>query len=253
MTQNDWDAAGYDGNHSFVYEYGEDLIDLLDPSPGERILDLGCGTGHLTSRIAERGAGVVGVDRADSMLAEARRSFPELTFVNADAADYVADRPFDAVFSNAMLHWVPSGRQDAVIDHIRAALRPGGRFVAEMGGTGNVKSVVEAVRIEAAERGHEVDILWYFPSLGEYTARMEGRGFEVTYATIFDRPTPLDEDAGLEAWLETFGDSLLASIPEAERRAVIKDAADRLRPDRFQNGTWVLDYRRLRFQARKQR
>ena len=251
---NDWDAAAYDGSHSFVYEYGSDVVDLLDPDPGERILDLGCGTGHLTDRIAASGATVVGIDESAEMIETAREAHPERRFVRADArdfdlADLSVDRRFDAVFSNAALHWIDD--QDAVLDSVTDALRPGGRFVAELGGLGNVASVVAAVRAALRERGYESEHPWYFPTVGEHATVLEAAGFEVRFAELFDRPTDLDGRDGLRNWLDVFGDSLFAPLTDDEREAVVTAVEDRLRGELYDPGTetWTADYRRLRFVA----
>ncbi|MFB6192327.1 MAG: methyltransferase domain-containing protein [Haloarculaceae archaeon] len=251
-TENAWEADRYDGDHSFVYEYGADLLGLLKPEPGERVLDVGCGTGHLTAEISERGAEVVGLDRSAGMLAEARDAHPECRFVRGDARQLPVRGPFDAAFSNATLHWIPGDDHGAVLASVRDALAPGGRFVAEFGGTGNVATIVDAVRAEAAERGYETDHRWYFPSVGEYAPRLEERGFEVRYARLFDRPTELEGgEGGLASWLEMFGDDLLAPVPDEELDAVVAGVEDRLRDELFRaaEGTWVADYRRLRFVA----
>ncbi|MCO8252220.1 methyltransferase domain-containing protein [Haladaptatus sp. AB618] len=247
-TENEWDTTDYDEGHSFVFEYGEGVVDLLEPKTGERVLDLGCGTGHLADRIASSGADVVGLDSSAEMISEARESYPECRFVHGDARDFSFSEPFDAVFSNAALHWV--SEQDAVLDSITDTLRPDGRFVAELGGTGNVATILDAVRDVATDRGYDIENPWYFPSVGEYTTNLEAHGFEVRYATLFDRPTELDGGPdGLSSWLEMFGDGLLAPVPDDEQRAVVSAVEDRLRDDLFEDGTWTADYRRLRVVA----
>lgn len=256
---NRWDADDYDDDHSFVYEYGSDVLELLDPEPDERILDLGCGTGHLTARIAERGATAVGVDSAPEMIERAREEradpadeYSAATFVRADARTLSFEDPFDAVFSNAALHWIPDDDQDAVLSGVRDALRPGGRFVAELGGTGNVGRIVDATLAELEARGYEAEIPWYFPSVGEYASRLEGNGFEVRYARLFDRPTELEGGpSGLANWLGMFGDRFFEGPSAAERAAVIDDVETRLEPELYdeESETWIADYRRLRFEA----
>lgn len=247
---NEWDTETYDEGHSFVFERGEGVVDLLDPENGERILDLGCGTGHLTARISESGATAVGLDASAEMVQKAREAYPECEFVHDDARDVSFDAPFDAVFSNAALHWIPE--QDAVLGSVADALRPGGRFVAELGGTGNIAAIVDAIHDEATDRGYPVESPWYFPSIGEYTTKLESHGFEPRYATLFDRPIELDKGAdGLAEWIGMFGDSLLAAVPEEEQAAVITGVEDRLRDDQFRDGAWVADYRRLRVVASK--
>jgi trans-aconitate 2-methyltransferase len=138
-----WDAALYDTKHSFVWRYGTELIELLTPQQNERILDLGCGTGHLTHRIAESGATVIGLDRSLTMLAEAHKNYPRLPLIAADATQMVFARPFDAVFSNAALHWILDA--EGVVGRVAACLRPQGRFVLEMGGKGNIERFRSAV------------------------------------------------------------------------------------------------------------
>ncbi|SFS52846.1 class I SAM-dependent methyltransferase [Halostagnicola kamekurae] len=243
-----WDPDAYDGSHSFVSEYGEDLLEWLDPEPGDRVLDVGCGTGQLSAEIASRGAGVVGIDTSEAMIERARSSHSNCSFVRADATEFDLDEPFDAVFSNAALHWISD--QDAALESIRNALRPGGRFVAELGGAGNVRSIVDALETELRERGYEAANPWYFPSIGEYAPRLETHGFEVRSARLFDRPTELENgEEGLEDWLTMFGDSFFESVPADERDAIVAAVEDELRPTLFQDGSWVADYRRLRFAA----
>ncbi|MDS0259901.1 methyltransferase domain-containing protein [Haloarcula sp. S1CR25-12] len=254
MPDNEWDADDYDDGHGFVAEYGEDVVGLLDPQPGERILDLGCGTGTLTAEIAGSGADVVGIDAAEPMVAQAREAYPDLTFAVADAREYTPEGTFDAVFSNAALHWIPGPDHDAVLATVADALAEDGRFVAEFGGRGNVSRVETAVRAELAERGYDTDHSWYFPSVGEYAPRLESHGLEVTSAWLFDRPTELDGgEAGLREWVGMFGDELLAPVSETDREAVVRGVEERLRPALFdpETETWTADYRRVRFVARR--
>jgi trans-aconitate methyltransferase len=233
-----WDAERYQTRHSYVFAYGESLIELLEPKAGERILDLGCGSGQLTVKIAAAGAAVIGIDRSPEMIAEARRNFPKMTFDIGDAANFMLDTPVDAVFSNAALHWVKDA--DGAASSVARALRPGGRFVLEMGGKGNTQAVLDALRQVAGP----VEIPWYFPSVAEYASLLERHGFEVTFATLFDRPTRVEGEDGLEDWLVMFCGSMLKTI------ALRREVADLLRPKMFRDGGWVLDYRRLRIVAK---
>jgi trans-aconitate methyltransferase len=253
---NEWDAGAYDADAGFVHEYGESVLGHLDPKPGERVLDLGCGTGHLTAEIAERvgpDGRVVGVDSAPDMVREARETCPDCRFVEADARelDPATLGEFDAVFSNAALHWIPRGDQAAVAGGVAALLTPEGRFVAELGGVGNVASIVDAAVAELRERGDDPEHPWYFPTVGEHAAVLEAAGFEVRLARLFDRPTTLDGETGLRDWLDVFGDSLFASLDREEREAVVTAIEERLRPDLYdaERGSWTADYRRLRFVA----
>jgi trans-aconitate methyltransferase len=245
---NQWNTVSYDESHSFVFEYGENVVDLLEPEAGERILDLGCGTGHLSARIAKAGTDVVGLDASEEMIRKARQTHADCEFVHADARSFSFEKPFDAVFSNAALHWIPE--QDAVLESISDELAPDGRFVAELGGVENVAAIISAVREIAADHGYDVTSPWYFPTIGEYATRIESHGLEMRYATLFDRPTELENGPeGLRKWLSMFGDNLLAPIPEEERSEVITGVEDRLCADHYRDGTWIADYRRLRVLA----
>jgi trans-aconitate 2-methyltransferase len=248
---NLWNASLYDDRHAFVFEHGAELLDLLKPQPGERILDLGCGTGHLTGGIAEAGADVLGIDASADMIDQARRNFPRVAFQVADARDYRTDQPFDALFSNAALHWIKPPQ--AAAQTIAAALKPGGRFVAEFGGYGNVRQIVAALQTAINSRlGCEVADLnpWYFPGIAEYAALLERCGLEVRYALLFDRPTPLDDgESGMANWLAMFGEPCLTVAPEQERPRIIAEAIERMRPHLWREGRWTADYRRLRIVA----
>jgi trans-aconitate methyltransferase len=248
-----WDAALYERRHSFVWKYGAEVIELLAPQPGERILDLGCGTGQLTAAIAAAGASVVGLDRSPTMIEQAHKNYPELQFVVADAADFAFAEPFDAVFSNAALHWM---REPApVAACVWRALRPGGRFVAEFGGKGNIAAIHGALYHAIAATGspatRELEPR-YFPSIGEYATLLEAQRFTVTYATLFDRPTPLEGGAeGLRNWIAMFANDFLAEIPADKRTDVVRRVEDHLRPTRYLDGTWIADYKRIRVVAFK--
>jgi trans-aconitate methyltransferase len=230
-----WDAERYQSRHGYVWRYGEALVEVLDPQPGERVIDVGCGAGQLTAEIAARGAAVMGIDQSPEMIAQARANFPALDFRVADATSFDVGDPVDAVFSNAVLHWIRDARP--VVACVRRALRTGGRFVFEMGGRGNVQTVLDGIR----EVAGAVASPWFFPSIVEYAAILEREGFEVRRAELFDRPTEIE--SSLEDWLETFGGSM--ALTAAQRAAI----ADRLRGRLFRDGRWVLDYRRLRIVA----
>lgn len=247
-----WDAKLYNQKHAFVFKYGEDLLALLDARPGERILDVGCGAGQLTRLIADTGATVTGVDSSPEMIAAARAAFPEINFVVADAAQFSFAEPFDAVFSNAALHWVE--RAEDAIMRMSQALKPGGRFVVEFGGKGNIARIASALEQAAREvRRMEVKATNYFPSIGQYTPLLERYGIEVESAVLFDRPTKLEggED-GLENWIRMFRGPRLAALDDDEQREVIERVKLYLRDTQFKDGDWYADYRRLRITGRKQ-
>jgi trans-aconitate 2-methyltransferase len=249
-----WNTALYDGKNAFVWKHGLGVVELLAPQPGERILDLGCGTGHLTNQIAAAGADVIGLDKSQSMIKEARRLYPDRRFEIADATDFHFDQPFDAVFSNAAIHWMKD--QPAVARCIWEALRAGGRFVAEFGGKGNIRAIrtalTDAIRA-AGEKMNDEPFARYYPAVGEYATLLETRGFRVTFATHFDRPTKLDEgEKGLRNWLFTFADNVVEPLPENKREEVIAEVERELKPTLFRDGSWFADYRRIRIVAIKQ-
>jgi trans-aconitate methyltransferase len=243
-----WDAEAYDDKYAFVWQYGASLVELLAPKPGERILDLGCGTGHLTAQIAQAGTAVVGLDHSPEMLEQARRAFPRQEFVQGDARDFAFAEPFDAIFSNAALHWVRP--PEAVARCLRDALRPGGRFVVELGGRGNVQRVLAVLR-ETAERMGMTPHLphSYFPSVSEYATLLEAAGLEVRSALLFDRPTPLQGADGLRDWVKMFRGPTLESLPAGRREKFLQAMEQAARPELFRDGGWVADYRRLRITA----
>jgi trans-aconitate methyltransferase len=250
-SEKHWNATVYDDQHSFVWRYGEVLIELLAPRAGERILDLGCGTAHLTNRIASVGAEVIGIDKSTTMIEEARRLYPNLRFEIADGADLRFDQPFDAVFSNAAIHWMKD--QKAVARCVWEALRPGGRFVAEFGGKGNISAIRTAVADAVKAAGEQVNaepFARYYPTIGEYATLLEAQGFRVASAAHFDRPTKLEGgEKGLRNWLFTFADNIIESLPATKRETVIAEVELRLRRLLFREGSWWADYRRIRITA----
>jgi trans-aconitate methyltransferase len=243
-----WDAGLYNERHAYVWRHGASLVELLAPRPGERILDLGCGTGHLTAAIANTGVPVVGLDQSQEMLAQARSSYPQLEFVEGDARTFSFAEPFDAIFSNAVLHWVKE--PGAVVRCVRDALKPGGRFVAEFGGQGNVRAIEDALQVAAGRAGVPLGVpLWYFPSVGEYATLLEGAGLEVRLAALLDRPTPLEGDSGLRDWVRMFGGSVLRAVHAERREEFLRAVEEAARPVLYRDGTWTADYRRLRVVA----
>lgn len=285
-----WNADLYEAKHNFVFDLAKGVVDLLDPQPGENILDVGCGTGQLTAQIVDRithlreGDGdrvrggfnrstfvgvresstalphppvasvasgtVVGIDPSETMIANAVENYPNIGFRVMDVTAMPFDSEFDAVFSNAVLHWVPNA--DAAALNIARALRPGGRFVAEFGGRGNVATIVDAtidaLKLEGVEDAHAV---WFYPSIGEYAPILERHGLEVRQAMLFDRPTKLQGEDGLWNWLTMFGSGISGQASEMQRIRAYEHAVETLKPQIYHDGAWWADYRRIRLVAVK--
>lgn len=251
-----WNAELYDQKHNFVYQYGEDVLSLLEPKVGESILDLGCGSGFLTNEIREQGAQVLGVDSSAEMIEKAKKSFPETEFKVINATDLGFDASFNAVFSNAVLHWIKAEDQPEMMDAVFKALKPGGRFVAEMGGKGNVGRMISTLRKILIQYGYpqqaEMDYL-FFPSVGAYTSMLEKAGFRVMYAAHFDRETLLQDQAeGVKKWITMFASDFFIGVKEAYQPQILNELAEQLQPFYEKNGEWYADYKRLRFIAVKE-
>lgn len=242
-----WDAEAYDDKHGFVWRLADHLLEMLDARPDERILDIGSGTGHLTARIAASGASVLGIDSSPEMVYEARRHYPDIDFRCADIRTFVTSEPFDAVFSNATLHWVGDPKLTAF--RIREALRPGGRFVAEFGAKGNIGAITTAAKSALESLGappHNGRNPWYFPDANEYSAVLRNVGLDVHIARTTDRPTELDDgDSGLRNWLKVFGRHYFEGLGPDQASQFIEMVESSLRPTLFQDGRWVADYRRI--------
>jgi len=243
-----WNKLEYELNAGFVHGMASGVFDWLDAQAGESILDLGCGQGQLTERIGALGAVVRGVDSSAQMIAAARARGVAADEGNAEELPF-ADKCFDAVFSNAALHWIRN--QDAMMSEVRRVLKPGGRFVAEMGGHGNIAAIRVALLAVLGRHGYASleDSVNYYPTVEGYSRRLVRHGFRVEKMVLVPRPTPLSE-SGMEGWLRTFRNGVLAGLPEALRETVVRETSELLAEAlRDEDGNWVADYVRLRFVA----
>jgi len=251
--RNTWKVDLYNNKHAFVFEYGKGLIQLLDPKEGELILDLGCGSGQLAYEISQSGAQVIGIDSSNEMVSEANNKYPELQFIVKDASDFQFEKYFDAIFSNAVLHWVKNS--ESAILSMYKNLKPGGRLVLEFGGRGNVKTIIQSVKNSLKQRGYIKNSTienWYFPSISEYTNLLEKNGFEVAFAQLYDRPTELaDSKDGIIDWIKMFGSTYFVDVPLAEKNIILEEIQNDLRKKCFIDGKWYADYRRIRILAKK--
>ena len=250
MTTQQWHPETYARNARFVSDLGAGVFEWLAPQPGEQVLDLGCGDGALTEKLVAAGCRVIAIDSSAEQIGAARARGLDARRARAETLPFKEE--FDAVFSNAVLHWIPDA--DGVIAAVHRALKPGGRFVAEFGGAGCVNTVRTALIAAADRRGLDGAALdpWYFPAEAAYRARLEARGFTVRAITLFARPTPLPGD--ITDWLETFAQPFLGAVPQGDRAAFLQDVRGAVQPALCDaGGRWIADYVRLRFDAQKQR
>lgn len=246
-----WDAEKYAQDFSFVPKHGADLIGMLDRETVHTVLDLGCGGGVLTKQLSEAGFSVLGMDASETQLALAEKTYPDIAFRVGDATDFSLQTPVDAVFSNAVLHWIPRGKHPQLLSCVYRALLPHGQFVFECGGYGNANAIHSALRQAFGKRHLDYRFAFYFPTVGEYTPLLEQAGFKVVSAELFDRPTPLKGENGLEDWIRMFLKEPFQSLSAAQTDEIIAEAVESLRPTLYCNGVWIADYVRLRCKAIK--
>lgn len=241
-----WNPELYDNNHAFVSYYGSRLIKLLNLKENEDILDIGCGTGDLTNQIYKQHPSVVGVDKSHQMINQANKKYPDIPFSVQDITNFCYSQSFDAIFSNATMHWVKQPKK--ALENIYKHLKTGGRFVAEFGGKNNVQIITNEVIHQIQEKkinyNHE-QFPWYFPSIGEYTTLMEEIGFTVTFAEYFDRPTPLIGKEGLSNWINMFSNNMFENLKESTRKTIIKNVENNLKPILHDGEQWIADYKRI--------
>ena len=247
-----WNATLYDDKHSFVAKYGEDVLGWLAPQKDEHILDVGCGTGTLTEKIAESGAIATGIDASPDMIAKAKQAYPNIEFFVKDATYFSFETQFDAVFSNATFHWIKDQQQ--LLQCIYNNLHQNGRLVYEMGAKHNVESIHNAVKKVLTEEGFETNTkieVNYFASAGEHASMLEKTGFTISSIIQFDRPTELVGEDGMKNWIVQFGQPFFKNIPKDKAQNIIDKAVAILKETNYENGKWYADYIRLRVKAIK--
>ena len=247
-----WDPESYSLNFNFVFQYGRGVLSLIEKDGVKSILDLGCGTGEITKFLYDEGYQVTGLDSSEAMLEMARRNYPGVNFIEADATNFELVTPVDVVFSNAVLHWIDKDKQLDMMKCVYRALTHGGQFVFEMGGHGNNKLIHSLLSELFNRRGYEYKLPFFFPSIGEYAALLESAGFTVRYAMLFDRPTPLKGENGLAEWLNMFQNSQLSQLSAKDRAEIIFETVNTLKPELYSHGIWYSDYVRLRIIAVKE-
>ena len=247
-----WDAGAYTQNFTFVHQYGVSVTELIDFQKATTAIDLGCGNGVLTAALKEKGLKITGLDASPEQLEIAKKTYPDIPFVLADATNFTVSEPVDVVFSNAVFHWIDRERQKDMLACVARALRPGGQFVFEMGGCGCVAKIHSALKDAFAAFGYAYKLPNYFPSIGEYAPMVEQAGLSVKTALLFDRFTELKGVDGMRDWINMFVHRPFEMVKNDEVKERIKQqAVDALRPSLFINGKWYADYVRLRMKAIK--
>jgi len=248
MSNQNWNAKQYKDNASFVAEFGNSVLELLNPQPTEAILDLGCGDGALTEKISKITSDVIGIDSSESMIHAANGRGLDAYLMSGDSIEY--KNRFDAVFTNAALHWIPD--YQSVIKGVFIALKENGRFVGEFGGQGNIAILISAMK-EVIENNPQMGTFknpWYFPSSDEYKHHLENNGFEVKVIKLFSRPTPLK--TGVKEWLKIFANHIISEMPIHLEDDFLNMTESIVKPKLFSDSTgWQADYVRLRFNAVK--
>lgn len=247
-----WDAEKYTSDFAFVHQYGNDVINLIDAPPNSTVLDLGCGNGALSKTLSDRGYLVKGLDASKELLNIAKRNYPDIEFIQADATDFSLKEPVDVVFSNAVFHWIGKEQQKDLLQCVHHAMKKNGQFVFEFGGYGNNGSIHRALSETFAEHSYTYTMPFYFPTISEYSALLADSGFMVRYAVLFERLTELEGEDGLKDWINMFVKAPFAVIgDESQKKAVIDQAVDRLRAVLYKEGKWHADYVRIRMKAIK--
>lgn len=246
-----WNAQNYKDNFCFVPQYGENVMELLTVPKGSHVVDLGCGNGTLTKKLAGRGYTVTGIDASSDMLDLARREHPDLTFLEGNALSFTLKEKADAIFSNAVFHWIDEKNQETMIANIADQLREDGELVCEFGGCGCAEAVHSTLEKCFAERGLLYPRTFYFPTIGEYAPLLEKHGLRVEYATLFDRPTPQNSEHGVIDWINMFVTKPFEGMDDNIKNDILQKTEGTLKKRLFLDGRWHIDYVRIRIRARK--
>ena len=245
-----WDADKYTADFFFVHQYGNSVTELIDADKGSSVLDLGCGNGALTKTLQEKGYAVKGLDASKELLDIARKHYPAIEFVQADATAFAISEPVDVVFSNAVFHWINKERQQDMLKCVYNALKKNGQFVFEFGGYGNNQRIHCVLATVFSECGYCYEMPFYFPTISEYTTLLENTGFSVKYAVLFDRLTELKGENGLKDWINMFVKTPFGIVEsEQAKETIINKAIGILRNDLYIDGKWYADYVRIRMKA----
>ncbi len=246
-----WDAQNYKEHFSFVPQYGEDVMSLFTKAAGSKVVDLGCGNGSLTPKLAERGYDVVGIDASEEMIALAKQEYPELKFMRGDALSFQLEEKADAIFSNAVFHWIDRENQEKLAENIASQLKDGGELVCEFGGYGCGEAVHSTLEKCFEKRNLKYPRTFYFPTIGEYAPILEKYGLRVEYANLFDRPTVQKSEDGLVDWINMFVKKPFEGVEAEMKDSILEETKTILKDKLFIDGKWYIDYVRIRIRARK--
>ncbi len=247
-----WDAQKYTNDFSFVHEYGNSVMELIDFDNVKNAVDLGCGNGALTKKLKDKEIDVIGIDASEELLETAKSKYPDIEFIYGDAANFRLQEKVDLVFSNAVFHWIDEERQSDMIKCVYDALKNGGQFVFEFGGYGNNAKIHSALKAAFKEYGYEYSMPFYFPTIGDYSKKLENGGFLVKKAILFERPTLLKGENGMKDWIEMFVKIPFDTIADNDEKSrIIDGAVELLRDELYTDGDWYADYVRLRMKAVK--
>ena len=246
----EWDADKYTADFSFVHQYGNSVIELIDADKDSSVLDLGCGNGVLTKTLQEKGYLVKGLDASKDLLDIAREKYPTIEFVQGDATNFTLSESVDVVFSNAVLHWINQEQQQDMLKCVYNALKKNGQFIFEFGGYGNNQRIHRVLETYFLKYGYRYEMPFYFPTISEYAALLENTGFRVKYAVLFDRPTELKGENGLKDWINMFVKTPFSVIEtEQMKEEIIDKVVEELRADLYIDNKWYADYVRIRMKA----
>ncbi len=241
-----WNTENYTADFGFVHKYGEDLLGLITVPKGGFVVDVGCGSGALTEKLNSRGYNVLGIDDSEDMIKKARLSFPELRFMTANALDFSLDEKADAIFSNAVFHWIDADKQDILLENIARNLKQNGELVFEFGGKGCAECVHSALERAFSKHGLTYPRVFYFPTVGEYAPLLEKHGFRVEYALFFDRFT--EQKGDIADWIEMFVQKPFEGMDKALKSEIVNEAVSDC-PELYVNGKYYVDYVRIRMKA----
>lgn len=247
--ETEWNAQNYTDNFKFVHKYGEAVTDLITAPRGSLVVDVGCGNGALTKVLCDKGYDVIGIDSNEQMLEKANILYPDINFMLCDATELELSEKADVIFSNAVFHWIDN--QDKLVESLADNLKSNGQLVFEFGGKGCAQTVHSSLEKAFSDYGLTYHNGFNFKSVGEFAPLLEKYGFRVEFATLFDRPTAQIGENGLENWINMFCAKAFENVDKATKNNIIKNAVELCKPFLYKDGTWYVDYVRLRMKAVK--